>query len=166
MSSPNASNSIKTFNEKVKGITIATLTTVAEDGTPHNRPMATQEADSEGNLWFFTDTNAPKVKEIERHQKASVSFISTSDNRYVSAYGTAQLVQDRQKVKDLWQPILKAWFPNGPEDPNVALIKVNVTDAEYWEGPSGIVGRLTALTSSIVSGKPNQGQTDEKINLK
>ncbi len=164
MSSSN--DTIKTFNEKIKGIVIATLTTVAEDGTPHNRPMATQEADSEGNLWFFTDANAPKVGEIRRHSKTSVSYISTSDNRYVSAYGNAQLVQDRQKIKDLWQPILKAWFPNGPDDPNLALIKINVTDAEYWEGPSGIVGRITALTASIVSGKPNQGQTDEKINLK
>ncbi len=159
-------DNIKTFNEKVKGIVIATLTTVAEDGTPHNRPMATQEADAEGNLWFFTDTNATKVNEIQKHAKASVSFVSTSDNRYVSAYGNAELVQDRQKVKDLWQPILKAWFPNGPDDPNVSLIKINVTDAEYWEGPSGIVGRIAALTSSIVSGKPHQGQTDEKIDLK
>src|SRR5918912_1162828 len=71
-----------------------------------------------------TVAGAPKVGEVERDQRVCVSYSSPDDQRYVSVSGRAQLVRDPAKVKELWGPAYKAWFPKGPDDPELALLRV------------------------------------------
>src|SRR5207253_1026725 len=120
----------------IKGIKFAMLTTADTDGTLHSRPMATQETDFDGALWFFTYADSGKVHELQQDRAVNVSYADPSSNRYVSVSGTAQVVHDRAKAKELWSPAHKAWFPDGLEDPNLALLRIQVTKAEYWDGPS------------------------------
>src|SRR5450631_3516090 len=129
----------KRLAEKIKGVRIAMLTTEEEDGTLRSRPMATQEMEFNGDLWFFTYADSAKVDDVQQHRQVNLSYVKPDDNLFVSVVGTGQLVRDRQKIKELWNPFVKAWFPNGQDDPNVALLKVTVTSAEYWDAPGGKV---------------------------
>jgi general stress protein 26 len=79
--------------------------------------------------------------------------------------GTAQLVQDRNKIQELWKPELKAWFPNELDEPDIALLKVNVVKAEYWDAPSGWVAHTIGLVKAIATGEKASSGENEKINL-
>src|SRR5689334_16524918 len=132
----NRTDEVETLGEKIKGIRIAMLTTEDSDGKLRSRPMGTQDFEFDGDLWFFTGASSPKMSEVEHDQQVNLSYADPDDNRYVSVSGTAQLVRDRQKIDEYWKPFYKAWFPNGKDDPDLALLKVSVTKAEYWDASS------------------------------
>jgi len=138
----------------VKDIDFCMLTTVDETGHLHSRPMSSNgDIDPDGSLWFFTSASSHKVDEIAKLSKVNVSFADPDNQRYVSISGTAQLVRDRNKIDELWRPEFKMWFPNGKDDPDVALLRVSTEQAEYWDSPASTIGYVLNFVSSLVSGK-------------
>lgn len=158
-------NDIKKLGELIADINIAMLTTIDEEGTLRSRPMGTQQVEFDGDLWFFTGADSAKVYEVRQEQQVNVSYADPKQQRYVSVSGLAQLVRDQQKIKELWNPIFKAWFPDGLDDPNLALLKVHVTKAEYWESANGVVVPLVGFAKALLTGQQYQGGENEKINL-
>jgi general stress protein 26 len=126
-------NPVKKVRKILRSVRVAMLTTVAADGSLRSRPMATREEDLDGEIWFFTRFHSPKTEEIQENQKVNVAYVSPKNDRYVSISGTASLVRDAEKVKELWGGELKAWFPEGKKDPELALLKVTVSKVEYWD---------------------------------
>jgi general stress protein 26 len=150
--------------EMIKEIDLCMLTTVDESDELHSRPMSLNgDVDGEGNLWFFTSSNSHKASEIERTPNVNISFVDNDDHRYVSISGAAELVNDKQKIKELWKPALKAWFPDGPDQPDVALLKVKMTKAEYWDGPSSTIAQAVSFVSAIVTGKQMEAGENKKL---
>lgn len=154
---------IKKLREMIKDIRFAMMTTAEDDGTLRSRPMATQQVEFDGDLWFFTNANAPKVDEVQHNQHVNLSYAEPNDQKYVSVSGKAQLVRDRQKIEELWNPLFKAWFPQGLDDPDLALLKVSLDKAEYWDSPSSKVVRLVGFLKAVVTGKPIDAGDNEKI---
>lgn len=74
-------------------------------------------------------------------------------------------MKDKARAKELWNPIYKAWFPDGLDDPNLALIRVDVDQAEYWDSPNSKVVQLAGFVKAIVTGQRAEGGENEKINL-
>ena len=149
----NNTDNNKKLRDLIKDIRFAMLTTLEEDGTLKSRPMATQEVEFDGDIWFFTYGGAPKVDEIVSNQHVNVSYSEPKDQKYVSVSGTAQLVRDRQKIEELWNPLFKAWFPKGLDEPDLALLKVSVDKAEYWDSPSSKVVRLVGFAKALITGE-------------
>jgi general stress protein 26 len=156
---------IRKLGELIRDIRVAMLTTVTEDGTLRSRPMATQQAEFDGDLWFFTQANSPKVEELWHDQHVNVSYAAPDENRYVSVSGIAQLVQNPEKMKELWHPAYKAWFPDGLEDPQLALLKVDVRQAEYWDMPSSRMVHLAGFVKAVVTGQRFEPGENEKLEL-
>ena len=129
--------------------------------------MATQDSEFDGSVRFFTSYDSAKVHEIERDQHVNLAYANPSDEVYVSVSGVARTVRDRAKINELWSPIHKAWFPNGPDDPNIALLRVDVDKAEYWDSPSSTVVQLFGFAKAIVTGKPygEEGADHEKLRI-
>jgi general stress protein 26 len=147
------------LGELIKDIRIAMLTTVQPDGTLHTRPLATLEYRNDGELWFFTKIDSPKVHEAEEDARASVAYSDTDQNVYVAIAGTVEVVQDRGKAEELWTPMAKAWFPQGLEDPQLALLRVRIERAEYWDSP-GRAAYLMGVAKAALTGKQtNMGET-------
>ena len=156
----------KKLAKLIKGIKIAMLTTVDTDGTLRSRPMATQEQEFDGGaLWFATDVNSHKVEEIRADSHVNVSYADPDDSRYVSVSGRAELVKDRAKVKELWGPGLKAWYPDGPDDPNIMLLRVDVEKAEYWDTPSNKLVQLVGFTKAILVGERYDPAENKKLDF-
>ena len=145
-----------------KGIRFAMLTTMDQSGQLHARPMATQDLDFDGTLWFFTQRDSEKVDEFQRTPNVNVAYSDPGKQTYVSLAGTASLVDDADKKKELWQAPLKAWFPQGLEDPELTLIKVDVEGAEYWDSPNGKIVALVGLAKAVITGKPAQNIGENK----
>ncbi len=165
MDQATCTDDVKTLGEKIKDIRIAMLTTQADNGALRSRPMATQELEFDGDLWFFTYASTPKVDEVKQDQHVNLSYAKPDDNLYVSVSGTANLVHDRQKMEQLWKPILKTWFPKGLEDPDLALLKVGVTKAEYWETTAGTVQILAGFVKAAVTGQPADIGENKQLDL-
>ena len=149
----------------IKKVKFAMLTTLDEDGTLRSRPMATQAAEFDGTLWFFTRANAPKVGEVEKEHQVNVAYAEPDDQTYVSVSGRANLVRDKAKAEELWNPALKAWFPKGLDDPDLALLKVEVDKAEYWDTPGSAVVHALGFVKATLTGKAYQPGENEKITL-
>lgn len=128
---------IQKLHELIKNIDYGMFTTVDDDGSLHSYPMSKSgEINPEATLWFFTYAASHKVTEIEHHEQVNVSFSSSEQQRYVSISGTTQLVKDRNKMRELWKPELQTWFPKGLDEPDIALLKVNINQVNYWDSTS------------------------------
>lgn len=154
---------IEKLRELMKDIDFAMLTTIAGDGNLLSRPMSTQEAEFDGDLWFFTSEDTGKVADIERNNRVNVSYSRPDDHTYVSVSGTARLLNDRAKMKALWSPVYKAYFPKGLDDPNLRLIKVEVEKAEYWES-HGLIPTVIGFVKAMAGQEAELGE-NEKLNL-
>ena len=148
--------------ELIKDIRMAMLTTVEDDGSLHSRPMATQDKPEDGVLWFFTYDDTPKTDEIRQDRRVNLSYAKPDKQRYVSVSGTATIVRDRAKMKELWNPIYKTWFPEGLDDPKVVLLRVDVDQAQYWDGP-GFVGMAIDVVRSLATGTQASGGQEGKL---
>jgi general stress protein 26 len=127
---------IRKLAELIGKIRIAMLTTITEEGSLWSRPITTQRASFDGDLWFITKLDSPKAREVGLNRRVSLSYARPEENVYVSVSGTAQIVSDPKKAEQLWDPSYQRWFPGGPGDPSLALIRVSVERAEYWDAPA------------------------------
>jgi general stress protein 26 len=161
------SDSLDKLREMIKDIDFCMLTTIDQQGDMRSRPMSSNgDIDPNGNLWFFTNASSHKVSEVEGSPKVNVSFADPDNQRYVSVTGVARLVRDRQKIDELWRPEFKMWFPQGKDDPEVALLRVSLEKGEYWDSPSSTIGYALSFVSSLVTGKQPEFGENRKVDLK
>lgn len=156
---------IEKLNELIKDIDFTMMTTIDTDGVLRSRPMSTQESEVTDALWFFTSDQTHKTEEIEKDNRVNLSYASPDDNAYVSVSGTAEIVKDKAKMEELWNPILKAWFPKGLDDPHICLLKVDVQQAEYWDSSSSTLVQIFGFVKAMVTGQSADGGENEKVNL-
>ena len=155
------------LREMIKDIDFCMMTTIDEDGDLHSRPMSVNgQVDPDGDLWFFTGASSHKVSEIAKLPKVNVSFADPDNQRYVSISGTAKLVRDRKKIDELWRPEFKMWFPEGKDDPQVALLRIRLEKAEYWDSPSSTIAYVMNFVSAVVMGKQPDVGENRKVELK
>ena len=156
--------SIEKLKSLTESIDFCMLTTV-NGGQLRSRPMSTQELGEDGDLWFFTSDKTHKVDEIEMDNRVNVAYSKPDDNVYVSVSGRAKLIKDREKIEELWNPILKAWFPEGLDDPTLSLLKISVEEAEYWDSSSSTIVQIVGFVKALVTGKSADSGEHEKISL-
>lgn len=149
----------------IEGIDYATFTTRGSGGAPlHARPMAFRKCEDDGDLWFFTKKDSRKANEIGADPQVLVSFADPKTQTFVSITGRAELVADRARVAALWNEIYRTWFPGGPGDDNVVLIRVDAEHAEYWDTPNSVVVVAFGYLKALATGKPSRageiGQVD------
>ena len=141
--------------ELVKDIDYAVFGTHALDGgAMHARPMAHRAAEADGTFWFFTKKDSRKADELRANPNTLLSFSEPKHQNFVTVGGTGRIVEDRALVKEKWSAIYRAWFPNGPEDPNVVLIRVEADHAEYWDNPTSAVVYAFGYLKAVTTGKP------------
>ncbi|MEP6924654.1 MAG: pyridoxamine 5'-phosphate oxidase family protein [Pyrinomonadaceae bacterium] len=165
MATQTRAENLQKINELIKDVRIAMLTTVDENGLLRSRPMATQKAEFDGDVYFFTKEHSPKTDEIQREHNINVAYSNPDKQHYVSLSGKASIITDQAKLEELWTPELKAWFPDGLEDPELALLKIETSQAEYWDTPNSTVVYLIGLAKAIATGESYQPGENEKVNL-
>ena len=143
---------VKRIGELLKKIDIAMLTTTGAGGFLMSRPLSTQDARFDGRrVWFFTETDSPKVAEIRRNPKVNLAYASKGKNVYISMTGTARVNRDREMIEELWNDAMKAFFPKGKNDPNLTLLEVDVHSVEYWDGPGSWIGKAVSFIIARVT---------------
>jgi general stress protein 26 len=144
---------IEKIQELVDHNSICMFTTRLDDAPLTTRPMGVQKVDDEGNLWFLSALSSRKNGEIEMDSRIQLFFSNVSDQEYLSLYGTATVVRDKEKIKELWNPIAKAWFNEGVDDPDISALRVAPQEAYYWDTKSGRMISLLKILASAVTGR-------------
>lgn len=119
----------------------------------NSRPMSVQEIEDDGSIWFFSDKNSPKNSEIEADNRVQLFFANNANSEFLSVYGIAEISTDQNKIDELWSKWVKAWFPEGKEDPAVSLIKIKPESGYYWDTKHGKMVSLIKIAAAVVSGK-------------
>ena len=138
--------------DKIRSMRFAMFTTVDEHGHLISHPMTNQETDGEGALWFYTSTHTSLWQNIALQPEVNVSFAQPDDSLYVSISGRAERVVDRARIRALWNPMVQAWFPHGPDDEHVVLVRVAPHSAEYWDSNDSKMVRLFQMAKAAVTG--------------
>lgn len=150
---------MKKIGELIKDVRVCVLTTAASDGSFDSRPMATQETDFDGTVWFLTRLESGKVQEIRNDAHVTLLYSHPSNHSYVAAKGRAQISHDKAKIHELWNPMLRAWFPEGEDDSLIALLKVSVEEAAYWSvSANKLVFELRYLARALTGGNVDVGE--------
>lgn len=156
-------DSIKKLGELIKNVKFAMLTTSNTIGQLRSCPLTVQEVDVDGDIWFLINKNSEAYKNIQNDPRVNVNF--SSEKTYISVSGKAEFIDDKDKLNSLWGSSMKIWFPEGVNDPNVVVLKVNVESAEYWQHPNYKVVQLAALAKSIITGEKERLSEHHKLDL-
>jgi general stress protein 26 len=131
----------------------------------HTRPMATIEVEDDGTLWFFTDIRSIKVEEVSVEKTVHLVYAHPGKESYVDVWGKASVLTDRKLIKDKWKTIVKAWFPNGADDPNLGLLKVVPANIYYWDAETGKMVAFLKMAASVVTGKTLADGAEGKLKV-
>ena len=145
---------LATLVEKARSFRVGMLTTLDPDGKPWSRPMAIQEVTDQADFYFFTNADADKVAHIARDPRVGIALSAPDDQAYVTLAGTAEVLNDRDKIEALWSEFARAWFPDGPDDVSLRLIRVEADRAEYWDSASGLFTAAWGYLKAVTTGEP------------
>lgn len=152
---------LQKFKKIVEEVRICMFITNHRNNDEHTRPMATIEVDDQGTLWFYTDIRSIKVEEVATQREVHLTFAHPGKESYMDVWGTGSIVTDRQLIKEKWSPVVKAYFPNGADDPNLALLKVTPTDVYYWESETGKMMQFLKQAAAAVTKNPAVAKSAE-----
>jgi general stress protein 26 len=137
---------------------VAMLTTQFAGGL-RARPLEARPDRQAGIIWFLTDVRSPKDDEVAASPHVCLVFIDAGERAYLSISGRAEITRDPAKAAEIWKSTDKVWWPGGPDDPTLRLLRVEPWTAELWDGPSSsAVAAFEFAKAKITGTKPNLGE--------
>ena len=142
--------------ELIKDIRFGMLTHRHADGQLHSHPLTTQNKsmDAGALLYFFVPKDGDIAQRVAGDPTVNVVYADTGKDSYVSVSGQAALLEDQGKKEMLFNTLAKAWFPQGPTDPNLGLLVVTIVEAEYWDVDDSKMVQLYKMAKAAFTGKP------------
>lgn len=148
----------------IEDISIAMLTT--RDGDVlRSRPMFAQTDRDEGSLVFFVNAQDHKTDEVMTLADVNASFADRRDHVYVSCSGEADIVSDPGTIDKYWSSSVEPWYPDGRDDPNLRLLRIRVSQAEYWERDANSLQMMWEITKGAFTGEIPEVDNNRKINV-
>ncbi|WP_374000397.1 pyridoxamine 5'-phosphate oxidase family protein [Bdellovibrio bacteriovorus] len=147
----------------IKGIPVAMLTFLNDTNKLCSFPLLTQDLEFDGSLWFLISKNSAKLQDLRKHGDVNLSY--SNKHKCVSINGTIELTEDRDLTRELWQKPHEAWFPEGPQDPAIQLLKVHVHTVEYWESHTSPIYKMIQLVRTAL-GQPTSKESHSSFDLK
>ncbi len=145
---------LKKIKEIAEGTESCFFCTNIKTGSPMAvRPMSVQKVDDSGNLWFLSSNDSHKDAEIKQDDHVHLLFQESHHSGFLNIYGEAFISEDKEKIKELWEPILKTWFTGGVDDPRISVIKVTPSEAYYWDNKHGNAVAFIKMAIGAIVGK-------------
>lgn len=139
---------------KLEKLRFAMVVTHDHQGAMTARPLTTQQIENTGTAWFFVPLDGEVAEELAADPRTLVVYSDLGDNFYVALRGTGKVVKDAAKIRELWSPLVAAWFPRGPEDPNLGLLCVDIDKGEYWDPGSSKLVQFYAMAKAAITRTP------------
>lgn len=127
------------------------------------RPMDARARPTENIIYFLTDARHHKDDEIAQYPQVMLAFADTGSMKFLSLSGRASVSNDRAKIKELWEPTAQAWWKD-ENDPNIRVLKVTPTEAEFWDGPGKVVSMVMMMVAAATGSRPDIGE-NRKVSM-
>jgi general stress protein 26 len=140
----------------IKDIRFAMFTARHGNGHLHSRPMTTQNKaiDQDASLWFFMSLGSEPASDLATEPQVNIAYADPGSDRYVSVSGSAAVVEDAAKKRQLWSKMTEAWFPRGVDDPDLALVRVQIAHASYWDVKDSKLVQIFKMAKAAITGEP------------
>ena len=155
--------------ELIKPIRFGMLTHRHSEGMLHSHPLTTQNKslDEDASLYFFVSRSSEVGQRLREDGNVNLAYANPDKDTWVSVTGTARVLEDMAKKKELFNPIAKAWFPGGPEDPDMELVEVRIDEAEYWNVKDNKLLQLLKMGKAAITGtRPKKMGEHEEVHLR
>lgn len=129
------------------------------------RPMSVQKLDDDGIFWFLSADDSHKNEEIKVDNKVHLLFQGSPHSDFLSIYGVASISRDKEKIKELWEPLVKTWFTEGKDDPRITVIRVIPEEGYYWDTKHGKMVAFAKMAVGAMLGKTLDDSIEGKIIL-
>lgn len=146
---------IRKLDRLIRRVKFAMLTTRDEGNMLVSRPLTTLDLEFDGTLWFLVAADSRLVQDLQRHPEINLTYSAPDAGNYVSVSGTARTLHDPERARELWTPVASIWFEQGPDDPNLVILRVEVQRAEYWDAAAGKVERLLGFVRASLTHDPS-----------
>jgi len=127
------------------------------------RPMSTRKVDDDGSIWFFSRSNSKKNNEIRIDQRVHLFYSNPGSAEFLNVFGNAEIVRNTAKAKELWSAWAKTWFPDGVDDPELTLLKVQPVEVHYWDTQHNKMISLLKIVAGAVMGKEMDDGVEGRI---
>jgi general stress protein 26 len=145
---------VKKIKELAMNTRVCMFCTQLDKKPFETRPMNTMDVDDDGNLWFFSSKHSDKDREIRQDEDVQLLYSDIKSSAYMTVFGQADVFYDREKVEELWVPIVKAWFEEGKDDERLEIIRVRPKQAYYWDTKHGKMVAFIKILAATITGKP------------
>ena len=130
------------------------LCTKIVTGEPFNtRPMSAEKIDDDGNFWFLTASDSNKNQQIAQDPAVQMLFQGSAYSDFLTLYGKAEISTDKDKIRELWDPLMKTWFTEGVDDPRITVLKVKPTEGYYWDTKHGMAVAVIKRAIGAIKGE-------------
>lgn len=146
-------DAIKKLKDLTDEIKVCMFCTYTKEQQMECAPMTTQEMDDAGNIWFISDKNSDRNHDLLQNKGVNLLYAHPGKESFVSIHGTAEVIYDKQVIKERWSPMAKAWFKEGKDDPNISIIKVTPTEGKYWDTKNGKMISFLKIIAAAVGDK-------------
>lgn len=137
-----------------------------ENGKLESRPMGASQVDESGDIWFFSGKSSNKNRQVQAEPEAYLMFIESGKQHYLYLTTEVEIINDRKKVDELWNDFMKAWFPEGKQDPEISLLRASVVGGHYWDEKDGhLIGMLKAGLKAFTGGKTDDGALEGDVKI-
>jgi general stress protein 26 len=148
---------LEKLKELVESVHICMYCSMEHGSDMASRPMGTARIEDDGTIWFFTTDHSGAAETAQHAGEVCLNYAHITKNTYLCVMGRPELVFDKAKMKELWSPILKTWFPQGLDTPDIALVKVAPRSAHYWDSDASRLRVLFSFIKAQVTGKRPDG---------
>ncbi|GKS83079.1 pyridoxamine 5'-phosphate oxidase family protein [Acidovorax sp. SUPP1855] len=164
MSNDDTTSPHATLWRLIKDIRFGMLTHRAASGMLHAHPLTTQnkDIDEQSQLFFFIPRDGELFERLRSDSQVNVTYSNPEKGSYVSLSGAAGFIEDIAKKEALWSPMAKAWFPDGVNDPNLVLLAIHISHAEYWDVKESKMTQLFKMAKAAVTGNPPKDMGEHK----
>jgi general stress protein 26 len=147
-------DAVAKIRELAEGAGTCFFCTAITTGAPiPTRPMAVQQVDDEGSLWFLSAIDSQQNAQLAQDDSVQLMFQGSSHSDFLTLHGRATVTTDRAKINELWKPLLKTWFTEGSDDPRITVIQVRPTEGYYWDTKHNRVIVFAKIVAGAVTGK-------------
>lgn len=154
---------LASLGELIAAAKFTMLTTLAPGENLRSRPLTTLEMGLDGVIWFLVPADSELAREIEASPRVNLSY-AAGEGKFLSVSGPAHVARDKARAAELWSPVFAVWF-SGPDDPNLAVLRVDAEEVEYWDSPFSTIGRLVGFVKALATGDDAALGTHKRVLL-
>lgn len=158
-------DAIKKMKDMAEEIQICMFCTYDAQRRMQTAPMSASQIDEDGTFWFLSTKESTRNIDIQGNSTTDLVFAQPSKSNYLSIRGSSEVLYDKQKIDELWKPMVKTWFTEGKDDPNISVIKFTPEEAYYWDTKHGKMVSFLKIAVGAVTGKTMDDGIQGKLNV-